>query len=80
MHIDAHQHFWIYNRDQYDWIDDSMAALRRNFLPADLKPEMDGSGFQGSVAVQVRQTLDETRWLLELAEDLPVDCRSGWLG
>ncbi len=71
MHIDAHQHFWIYNRDQYDWIDDSMAALRRNFLPADLKPEMDGSGFQGSVAVQVRQTLDETRWLLELAQDFP---------
>ena len=71
MHIDAHQHFWIYNRDQYDWIDDSMADLRRNFLPEDLKPEMDGSGFQGSVAVQVRQTLEETRWLLELAEIFP---------
>ena len=33
MHIDAHQHFWIYDPREYDWIDDSMAALRRDFLP-----------------------------------------------
>ena len=71
MHIDAHQHFWIYNPAEYDWIDDSMSALRRDFLPADLKPELDHSDFQGSVAVQVRQTLEETRWLLELAERSP---------
>jgi L-fuconolactonase len=68
MDIDAHQHFWIYNPAEYDWIDDSMAALRRDFLPEDLKPEMESAGFRGSVAVQVRQTLEETRWLLELAE------------
>ncbi len=71
MHIDAHQHFWIYHPAEYDWIDDSMAALRRDFLPADLKPELDRSDFQGSVAVQARQTLEETRWLLELAERSP---------
>src|SRR5271169_4047276 len=68
MHIDAHQHFWIYNPAEYGWIDDSMSALRRDCLPADLKPELDSSDFQGSVAVQARQTLEETRWLLELAE------------
>ena len=71
MHIDAHQHFWIYDRREYDWIDDSMAALRRDFLPADLKPELERNGFQGCVAVQARQTLEETRWLLELAERAP---------
>jgi L-fuconolactonase len=68
MYIDAHQHFWIYNPADYDWIDDSMLALRRNFLPENLIPELDSSGFHGSVAVQARQTLEETRWLLELAE------------
>jgi L-fuconolactonase len=68
MHIDAHQHFWIYTPAEYDWIDDSMAALRRDFLPEDLKPQLESTGFRGSVAVQVRQTLEETRWLLELAE------------
>src|SRR3989440_2402010 len=71
MHIDAHQHFWRYDRGEYGWIDDSMAVLRRDFLPADLKPELDRSGFQGSIAVQARQTLEETRWLLELAEQYP---------
>jgi len=68
MHIDAHQHFWIYDPREDGWIDDSMAALRRDFLPADLNPELERGGFQGCVAVQARQTLEETRWLLELAE------------
>ena len=67
MHIDAHQHFWIYNQKEYGWIDKPMGSIRRDFLPADLKPQLEKNGFQGSVLVQVRQTLDETRWLLELA-------------
>jgi L-fuconolactonase len=71
MYVDAHQHFWLYNAAEYEWIDDSMAALRRNFLPDDLRPELESNGFQGSVVVQVRQTLEETRWLLELAERTP---------
>jgi L-fuconolactonase len=71
MQIDAHQHFWRYDQREYGWIDDSMAALRRDFLPADLKPELERSGFQGCIAVQARQTLEETRWLLELAEHTP---------
>lgn len=71
MHIDGHQHFWIYNSAEYAWIDDSMAALRRNFLPGDLEPELNSNDFHGSVAVQTRQTLEETRWLLELAERSP---------
>jgi len=69
MQIDAHQHFWRYNGREYGWIDDSMASIRRDFLPADLKPLLDENGFQGSVVVQVRQTLEETHWLLRLAEE-----------
>ena len=71
MHIDAHQHFWIYNPDEYDWIDESMAALRRDFLPQDLTPELEANHFHGSIVVQARQTLEETRWLLGLAERSP---------
>lgn len=71
MRIDAHQHFWIYNSQEYDWIDESMKVIRRNFLPEDLEPELQGNDFQGSIAVQARQTLDETRWLLELADRSP---------
>jgi L-fuconolactonase len=71
MRIDAHQHFWIYNQREYDWIDETMASIRRDFLPVDLKPQLEHAGFVGSVLVQVRQTLEETRWLLELVENNP---------
>jgi L-fuconolactonase len=67
MHIDAHQHFWIYDPREYEWIDETMVSLRRDFLPAELKDELEREGFHGSVAVQARQSLQETRWLLELA-------------
>ena len=66
--IDAHQHFWRYDPVEYEWIDGTMAALRRDFLPADLEPELRRAGFDACVAVQARQTLEETRWLLELAD------------
>ena len=68
MRVDAHQHFWKYDAAEYEWIDDSMAAIRRDFLPEDLELELERNEFHGSVAVQARQTLEETRWLLELAE------------
>jgi len=71
MHIDAHQHFWIYNPDEFGWIDDSMAAIRRDFLPVDLHTELERNDVHGSVVVQTRQTLEETRWLLELADRSP---------
>jgi L-fuconolactonase len=68
MHIDAHQHYWIYNSDEYAWLDDSMAALRRDFLPEHLNPELESNDFRGSILVQTRQTQEETLWLLKLAE------------
>lgn len=68
MRIDSHQHFWRYAAAEYGWIDESMAALRRDFLPPDLRREMDGAGVDACVAVQARQTVEETRWLLELAD------------
>jgi L-fuconolactonase len=71
LRIDAHQHFWRYQRSEYGWIDDSMAILRRDFLPEDLQRDMTRAGFTASVAVQARQTLEETRSLLALADAYP---------
>lgn len=67
--IDAHHHLWRYSDEEYGWIDDSMAALRRDFLPADLTKAMAAAGVDGAITVQARQTIEETRWLLELAEE-----------
>ena len=68
MRIDSHQHFWQYSPVEHTWMSDEMAALKRDFLPKDLKPLLATTGFHGSVAVQARQSLEETRWLLELAD------------
>ena len=45
-----------------------MPMLRRDFLPPELYDEMIAAGVQASIAIQARQTFDETRWLLHLAE------------
>ena len=61
----------MYNPGEHGWIDESMAAIRRDFLPGDLKPLLEANGFHGSVVVQVRQTEEETDWLLQLAKINP---------
>jgi len=71
VRIDAHQHFWKYDGAEYAWIDESMTALQRDFLPGDVRPSMARLGFDACVAVQARQSLDETRWLLSLADAHP---------
>lgn len=68
MRIDSHQHFWRYNRIEYGWMGDAMAALKRDFLPPDLAPLLAAADLDGTVAVQARQTLAETEWLLDLSD------------
>lgn len=69
--LDAHQHFWIYNDREYGWMGEGMDGLKRDFLPRDLEPLLREVGVAGTVAVQARRTLEETRWLLELAGSNP---------
>lgn len=69
LRIDAHQHFWRYDPNTHAWIDDSMATLRRDFLPADLTPLLEAAGFDGSIAVQAQTNVAETYWLLALAAE-----------
>ena len=66
--IDAHHHFWKYTAKEYAWIDDSMAALRRDFTPGDLRATLAGSGVDAAISVQARQSLEETEWLLAMAD------------
>jgi len=68
MNIDSHNHFWKYSADEYGWLNDEMAALRRDFLPENLKQEIGPADIHGVVSVQARQTIEETEWLLSLAE------------
>lgn len=69
MKIDAHQHFWQYSQTEYSWIGDNMEILKKDYLPHHLQGELSTVGFDGSIVVQARQTLEETTWLLKLASD-----------
>jgi L-fuconolactonase len=71
MKIDSHQHFWNYSAEDYPWIGADMKRLARDYLPADLEAVARPEGVAGSVAVQARQSLAESRWLLELTERHP---------
>jgi L-fuconolactonase len=80
MPLDSHVHFWKYNPAEYAWIDETMAPLRRDFMPEDALGVMRSAGIDKCVVVQVRQTLAETRWMLRLAEQHPfVAAVVGWV-
>jgi L-fuconolactonase len=81
VRIDTHQHFWRYRPADYGWIDPSrMGSIARDFLPSDLQPRLRAAGFDACVAVQARQSVDDTRFLLEMAAAHPwVTGVVGWV-
>jgi L-fuconolactonase len=80
MRLDAHQHFWHYSPTGHGWMTDQMSVLKHDFLPQDLQPLLASLGFDGCVAVQARQSLEETRWLLALAAEHPfIKAVVGWV-
>ncbi|MEI8042908.1 MAG: amidohydrolase family protein [Verrucomicrobiota bacterium] len=68
MGLDAHQHFWRYNPAHQVWMTDQMDVLRRDYLPDELAPLLAAIQFHGSIAVQARQMVEETEWLLQLSD------------
>jgi L-fuconolactonase len=67
--IDAHQHLWSYRASEYSWITEKMNVLAHDYLPEQLKVELEKANVAGTVAVQARQTVSETEWLLSLARN-----------
>ena len=65
--IDSHQHFWKFEPTEYGWIGPHMTVLRRDLLPEDFEIEKQEAGIDRSIAVQARSSVEETAWLLELA-------------
>jgi L-fuconolactonase len=78
MRIDSHHHLWRYDPVAFDWIPDSMPELRRDFLLPELEEEMRQALVDGSIAVQARQTLEETIWLLATAGGSSIYGVVGW--
>ncbi len=67
--IDSHQHFWKFDAIRDSWIEESMSAIQRDFLPEDLEPLLRENRFAGCVSVQSDQSEEENKFHLELAEN-----------
>ena len=69
--IDTHQHFWQLEKPfDYGWLDNpDLSAIRRNFLPPDLKSHLDATGISKSIFVQTQHDIEENRWVLGMAEE-----------
>ena len=65
--IDSHHHFWTYSAAEYGWITEEMVELQRDFGPSDLKAEISAVDISAVISVQARQSLEETRALLDIA-------------
>ena len=59
MIIDSHHHYWHYNPEEYNWIDDSMKAIRKDFVPEMLEKTIQEAGIDGVISVHARQSVEK---------------------
>ncbi|HZG77577.1 MAG TPA: amidohydrolase family protein [Paenibacillus sp.] len=69
MKIDSHQHFWVYDREEFGWTGGPDSPISKSFSPEQLAPLLRANGFDGAVAVQARTSLAENDYLLGLADE-----------
>lgn len=80
MRIDSHQHYWKVERGDYHWMTPATPVLYRDYLPVDLRPSLIEHDIQKTILVQAAQTVSETDFLLNLAEqDDSIAGVVGWL-
>jgi L-fuconolactonase len=68
MIVDSHQHFWQVGRFDYPWMTPEVEVLCQDYLPPNLAPILRARGVEKTVLVQASNSLAETRWLLDLAD------------
>lgn len=67
--IDSHQHFWQVGRFDYPWMTSDLGVLYRDYLPSALSPILKSSGVTQTILVQASNSVAESRWLLNLADE-----------
>lgn len=71
MQIDAHQHFWHPGRGDYGWMPKGDPVLSRPYGPAELWPQLQAAGVEGTILVQAAPTVAETEYMLGIADAMP---------
>lgn len=69
--LDSHQHFWQVGRFDYPWMTSDLGVLYQDYLPSMLEPTLAQNEVSQTVLVQASNSVDESRWLLSLADDHP---------
>ena len=69
--VDSHQHFWRLDRGDYGWLTPALAPIYRNYLPEHLAPQLAQAGVGSTILVQAAATVEETRFMLDLAREHP---------
>jgi L-fuconolactonase len=69
MIIDSHQHFWQVGQFDYPWMTRDLGVLYRDYLPGELAPILKENGVDKTVLVQASNSVNESRWLLQLADE-----------
>jgi L-fuconolactonase len=72
MTIDAHVHFWKYDKKRDTWITNDMKILKEDYLPPTLETTLRRNNIDGCVAVQADQSEIETGFYVELSKTYPV--------
>ncbi len=65
--IDSHHHLWRYSTEEYLWIPTASPLAKDHLLP-ELEAAITAADVDATVIVQARQTLEESDWLLDLAD------------
>lgn len=65
--LDTHHHLWSYNADDYPWIP-ADTPLAQNHLLVELEEATSLAGVTGTIAIQARQTTEESASLLKIAD------------
>lgn len=68
MKIDAHQHFWNFERVPYQWPTSNEAVIFRNIEPDELEEILQKSIIDKTIIVQAFDSYQDTDYMLEIAE------------
>ncbi|NBJ13826.1 amidohydrolase family protein [Microvirga arsenatis] len=78
--IDSHMHVWQLSRGDYGWLTPDLSAIYRDFTIEDARACWTQAGIDYAILVQAAPTLEETRYLLSVAESEPqVKGVVGWI-
>ncbi|MGF9758411.1 amidohydrolase family protein [Microvirga sp. 0TCS3.31] len=78
--IDSHMHVWQLSRGDYGWLTPALPAIYRDFTVEDVRASREQASIDGVILVQAAPTLEETRYLLSVAESEPsVRGVVGWI-